>query len=137
MNCAEVRECLAAYHEQLEEARDASVEGHLSTCSGCRIDLARYRELGLRLASLAEDLMEPPPWLLPTLIDAVEGVRSQHHSLGRRALRAPAQLADPRVALAGGALLMAGVAGAVAIRVHRRRRRHSLRTRLRTAVAHT
>ncbi|MGH2732176.1 MAG: hypothetical protein ACRDJG_04410 [Actinomycetota bacterium] len=130
MNCAEVRERLAAYEERSGEAHDALVEGHLSVCSGCRTDLACFQELGLRLASLAQDPMEPPSWLLPTLIDMVSNRARSGRALPRRA----AQLADPRVALAGGALLVAGVAGVVAIRV--RRRRNALRRKLRTGLAH-
>ncbi len=145
MSCAEAREHLAAYLDPSGEARAAALEGHLAACPGCRADLARYQELGRRLASLAKDPIDPPPWLLPTLLEGVQEActRANRWSLSRwpnslesaRALRRRvARLADPRVALAGG-VVVAGVAGALAIRTRRRRHRHTLRRRLRAAVA--
>jgi predicted anti-sigma-YlaC factor YlaD len=133
VNCAEVREHLAAYQGPSGEPPDASVERHLATCSGCRAELARYRELSRHLASLAEDPMEPPPWLLASLIETVSNRARSRLARGRRTLRAP-QLAHPKIAVAGG-VVVAGVAGALAIRARRRRQRASLRQRLRAAAA--
>jgi len=111
-----------------------AVEAHLQGCARCRGELGQYHELNQALATLATRTIEPPAWLLPSLIDSVHG-----HALRRlrvpSALReAPERLADPRLAAAGGALLLAGLAaGAVLVR-GRRRRRRSLTTQLRAAA---
>lgn len=131
MECREVREYLPAYAEQAGGPRASAVEEHLRTCAGCRTELEQFRELGSELALLSEHRMEPPAWLLGTLTETV----------GERAARLAAiierrrRLAQPRTIATGGALLAAGLAGAMVMGVLRRRRRRLLRTRAAEVLA--
>jgi predicted anti-sigma-YlaC factor YlaD len=128
MKCREAREYLPAY---LEEPRGVShlVEGHLATCAHCRRELEEYRELAASLSSLREETVEPPGWLAAALIETVRERAERRHGLVRRAQT----LADPKVAIAAGALAAAGVTGAILL--SRKRRRRGTRRRLRHALA--
>lgn len=128
MKCREVREYLPAYLEEPRGVRHL-VEGHLATCADCRRDLEEYRELSATLSSLRDEAVEPPGWLAPALIETVRERAERRAALVQRAQT----LADPKVAIAAGALAMAGVAGAIL--VSRKRRRRGTRRRVRHALA--
>jgi anti-sigma factor RsiW len=104
---------------------------HLSSCAACRAELAQYRELKAALATLATRTIDPPAWLLPSLLDAVAHRSARRHPIPA----ATAALTRPRVAAAGGAaILLAGMAaGAVVLRG--RRRRHAVPVGFRAAAA--
>ncbi len=130
MDCREVREYLPAYVEQAGGPRAQSVESHLVTCLSCATELAQYREMQDALASLPAQVIEPPAWLLGTLTETVA-----QRAVRREAVRSTAEkLADPRVIVTGGALVAAGLAGALLIR-GRRRRRRTVTRRFREALA--
>lgn len=131
MECREVREYLPAYVEQAAGPRASDVEEHLRTCAGCRVELEQYKEMSVQVASLASTLIEPPAWLLGTLIETV-GERAQRLSVIRHRRRS---LAQPRTIATGGAVVAAGVAGALLIRRLTRRRRRLLRQRVSQALA--
>lgn len=130
MECREVREYLPAYAEQAGGPRALDVDEHLRTCADCRVVLEQYREIALALGSLSEKAVEPPAWLLGTLTETVSERVSQVAAIRARRDR----LADPKVVATGGAVIAAGVAGALLLRGMRRRRR-SMRQRLREALA--
>lgn len=128
MECREAAEHLPAYLEAATGPAAPAVEAHLAACATCRADLQRYRALSGALAGLATRTIDPPAWLGPAILANIRA-----HATRRRAVldRAPLGLSDRRVAAAGGALVLAGVAaGAMLARRNRRRR-----TRLRAALA--
>lgn len=131
MECREVREYLPAYAEQAGGPRASSVGQHLRTCGDCRAELEDYRTLASQLSALADHPVEPPAWLPGTLVETVGERAETLGALGYRAERLP----RPRTIAAGGAILAAGVAGALLFRGMRRRRRASLRRRLQQALA--
>jgi anti-sigma factor RsiW len=70
MRCEDVRERLPAYSGgDLREAGELEV--HLATCEGCAGELARYRELGYALRSLAGRIEEPAAALRTRLVAAI------------------------------------------------------------------
>jgi anti-sigma factor RsiW len=117
MECREVREYLPAYGEQAGPRAEA-VEQHLTTCAGCRAELAQYRELAGALVGLADRDTEPPAWMLGTLVETVGDKAAQLAANRERRDR----LTHPKV-LTGGALVAAGVVGALVMRGMRRRRK--------------
>lgn len=131
MKCREVREYLPARVEQAEGPHAAAVDEHLTACAGCRAVLEEYREMGAALSALALKTVDPPAWLLGTLTETVTERADRLRALRERRRR----LAKPRVAAMGGAILVAGLAGAVLLR-GRRRRRRAVSTRLRGALVH-
>lgn len=118
MGCREVREYLPAYVELSGGPRSELVDHHLRTCASCRAELEQFRELSSDLSGLADHVVEPPSWLLGTLTETVAEKASKV-----AAFRAKTEkVTDPKV-IAGGAILVAGVAGALMVRGRRRRRR--------------
>lgn len=55
----------------------ASVEAHLASCPSCRTELARYERVGTALASLREREVEPPAYLLESLLETVPARRAR------------------------------------------------------------
>lgn len=130
MECREVREYLPAYVDQMGGPKSADVDAHLQTCAGCRAELEQYREMQSELATLSAQTIEPPAWLLGTLTETVAERAAQ-----RAAIRNTVQkVANPKVVVTGGALVVAGVAGIV-LMSRRRRRRGGIARRLREAIA--
>lgn len=129
MDHREVREYLPAYIDEAKGPRASAVEEHLQTCEECRAELERYRQMMSGLEGLANVTQEPPPWLLGSLIDSL---RSKARPLTTRTSQL-ARLRSPRVA--AGAVVAAGVAGAVALTMMKRRRRRSAWQRLRASLA--
>lgn len=131
MDHREVREYLPAYADQAGGPRASAVEEHLRTCADCRGQLEQYRSMAVSLRSLAEHRVEPPAWLLGTLLETI-GERAERRAAIRQKTE---RIADPGALVAGGALVAAGLAGALVFRGIRRRRRASLRRRLQEALA--
>jgi predicted anti-sigma-YlaC factor YlaD len=118
MECREVREYLPAYGEQAGDPRATFVDQHLATCAGCSAELSQYRELAGALGGLADLQTEPPAWMLGTLVETVGSRATQLAALRQRREK----LTDPKV-VTGGALVAAGLVGALVMRSMRRRRR--------------
>jgi len=129
MECREAAEHLPAYLDVAAGPAAGAVDAHLATCAACRADLERYRALSGALSGLAAQTVDPPAWLQPAILSSLRA-----HSAHRLAVldRAPLALTDRRLAAAGGALVLAGVAG-VAMLARRSSRRR--RTRLRAVLA--
>lgn len=120
MECSESREHLPAFDE---EVLSTDVLNHLAACEQCRLVLKAYRDLDAALSALATVTIEPPPWLLEALNEAVSQrlrrkamVIATSRQLSRATTR---QIGEHRLA-AGGALLLAGVALLVKGRSRRR-----------------
>ena len=121
MECREATQQLAAYVDYpsgpLDVTNVRALEGHLLSCASCRTELIRYQELSENLAALASKTAEPPAWLTAVLLDSVRQRSRQRAHL-------PQEFTAPRVAAAGGALLLAGLAaGALVVGRGRRKRR--------------
>lgn len=122
MDCREVLEYLPAYDDQSTGPRSSVVNEHLAGCGGCRAELEEYREMAINLRSLSDETVEPPAWLLGTVIETVTERARKLDSIRAAAHR----VTDPKV-IAGGAILAAGLAGAMLMKGRRKRRRRSLR----------
>lgn len=107
--CAEVQEMLPA-HVRGEEMT-LTVRRHLARCGSCRAELGRYQDLLATLGELRSVAAEPPPTLLPALL---ETPRLRRDVVVRHVTR-------NRRAYAGGALALLGAAGAVAWAARARR----------------
>lgn len=116
MECREVGGYLPAYADR--DPVPSDVETHVEGCERCRSELTEFRELSAGLALLEDHPVEPPAWLLGTIIETVGEKATRLAAIRERTQK----LADPKV-LAGGAILAAGVAGALLYRGRRRRRR--------------
>ncbi|MCA1840489.1 MAG: hypothetical protein LC723_09195 [Actinobacteria bacterium] len=130
MQCREVSGYLPAYADADNSLRTVDVDHHLSSCSGCRAELEQYRDIGKSMRTLMDEPLETPGWLLDTLTETVVEKAERMQALRERTK----QVAQP--ALVGGALLAAGVAGAILVG-SRRRRRRGVGRRLREAIAQT
>ncbi len=120
-DCREVQEYLPSYADGTG-ARHISVEEHLRSCASCRSELEAYRSLVTDMAILTESVLEPPAWLEGTLLDTVTERARRNLVIRDRA----SQLTDPKV-ITGGAVVVAGVVGAMMLRGRRRRRSRSRR----------
>jgi predicted anti-sigma-YlaC factor YlaD len=130
VECREIREYLPSYVDEVTGPRASAIDEHLKSCGDCRAELGRYREMVAELNALVEATEETPGWVVDRILDAV-GTRARQLAT----LRARAQtLANPKV-VATGAVFAAGLAGAVAVQLMRRRRRRTMRSRLRSALA--
>lgn len=111
VDCREVREYLPAYLEQPQDLVSGQVSRHLKGCADCRVRAGQFRDLCVLLSELSGTVIEPPSALLATLLKKVPRAarRAQLHRLTKPALGA------------GGALLAAGVAGALFARGRNRR----------------
>ncbi len=118
MECREVREYLPAYDGGPRGPSSSSVSDHLSSCGDCRSELEQYREMSVSLGSLAQDTLEPPSWFLGTVIETVTEKARRVEAI-RSSVR---RVSDPKL-IAGGALLAAGVAGAMLMKGRRKRRK--------------
>lgn len=108
-----------------------ALSAHLSSCVACRAELAQYRELNAALATLAARTIDPPAWLLPSLLDGVARRNARRHPIPA----ATAALTRPRVAAAGGAaILLAGLATGAVVLLGRHRR-HGVPAGFRAAAA--
>jgi predicted anti-sigma-YlaC factor YlaD len=130
VDCREIREYLPSYVDAATGPRASAIDEHLKSCGDCRAELGRYREMIAELEGLLEVTEETPGWALDRIMDAV-GTKARQLST----LRGRAQtLANPKVVATAG-VFAAGVAGAVALQLMRRRRRRTMRSRLRSALA--
>lgn len=129
-DCREIREYLPSYVDEATGPRASAIDEHLKSCGDCRAELGRYQEMVAELGGLLNITEETPGWVLDRILDAV-GTKARQLST----LRSRAQaLTNPKV-VATGAVVAAGVAGAVAVQMMRRRRRRTVRSRLRSALA--
>ena len=109
--CEEIREELPAYVK--DRGGSLSVRRHLSRCSDCRAELARYDSMVELLGGLEMHAVEPPPGLAATLVaipsrpGRIAGVRT-HVARNRGRY------------LGGAAVLVAGAAGAAVLQRRRR-----------------
>jgi hypothetical protein len=113
MRCEEVREILPAYARDGETS--LTVRRHVSRCSECKKELARYESLLGAMASLETTVAEPPPGLRAALVAIPE------RNVSLDVVRA--HLARNRNAYIGGAAATVAVAGAVGAALWRSRRR--------------
>lgn len=112
MKCAEVRAALPGHVRDGEEWLE--LRRHLSRCSSCRAELARYEALESALGSLAHVAAEPPPGLAAALVAIV--------SRRRRLATLRGHVARNRSRyFRGAAVTLAGVAGAALWKVRMRR----------------
>lgn len=130
MECREVREYLPAYVEQAGGSLARDVDRHLATCTECSAELEQHREMQSALGVLATQTLEPPSWLLGTLTDTITQRAARRETIRNAAQR----VREPKVVVTGGALVAAGLAGALLMR-GRRRRRRTVTTRFRQALA--
>lgn len=131
VECREVREYLPSYlEEEGPRPRYQMVIEHLKGCAGCTEELNFYRSLAGGLSSLSERSSDVPTWLLDSIVNAV---RRRVANLARIETQRRL-LSDPKV-LAAGAVVAAGVAGAIFLRSGRRRSRRTVTGRLRTALS--
>ena len=110
MRCEEIREILPAY---IRGEPSLAVRRHLARCSECRTELAQYDTVLDTLTDLQSSVVEPPRGLkqgllaIPTQSSRVETVRGH--------------VVRNRNAYLGGAVALAGVAGAALWRTRSRR----------------
>jgi predicted anti-sigma-YlaC factor YlaD len=117
VRCAEIRELLPAYAS--DQQPTLAVRRHLATCSDCRAELARYRELVGSLPDLTTSVADVPPDLTRALIS----IPQEQNVLTRvrdRATTARDHVARNRAAYVGGAVAVAGALGATLWRSRRR-----------------
>lgn len=114
MECEQIWEDLPAFDNQ---AFSVEVTEHIEQCDDCREMLEQYRELSLELAALEAIDVSPPAWLEAAIIEStMERLRRT------AALRAASrQLGEHRGVAAGGAILLAGLAGAILVGRSRKR----------------
>lgn len=116
MDCTKIQEYLSDFGESgmtgLTVIRD-----HLENCSSCRAELAIFDQLKGALASLAGEPIQPPSWLEGTLTETIAEKANRIAAFRR----VEAQVRRPQV-VTGGALVAAGIAGALLVRSRRRRR---------------
>lgn len=116
MNCEEVREFLGDFGES-GMTRLTVVRDHLDACADCRRELANFEELQGALESLAARTLDPPSWLEGSITETISQKAARiaaMRTVGRQVRR-------PQV-VTGGALVAAGIAGALLFRSKRRQR---------------
>ena len=74
MNCEQVAPYLPsiAGGELGAESR-RWVDAHIETCASCRAEAGRYRSVSAGLVALADREVEPPAFLLDSILEHVEG----------------------------------------------------------------
>lgn len=115
MECAEVREHLSAIDRQVAPVK--GIIDHLAGCEACRLEQGKYLQLQSAMSDLSGVALEPPGWLLASLTETT--LERMRRAAALKA--ATRQLGTPK--LAGGAILLAGVAGAIVLRRSKKRSR--------------
>lgn len=116
MECSEAREHFSAFDRNADPIKE--IVDHLAGCSACRVERSKYQELVNALGGLAELNVEPPHWLLASLTEV-----TMERARRMAALKdVGKQLTTPKVAT-GGAIVLAGMAGALIFGRKRRRTR--------------
>lgn len=116
MDCSQAREHLSAFDVNATPIKE--IVDHLGECADCSTEQSQFQQLQEAMRQLAETTIEPPAWLLASLTETtIERLRRNisFKQTGK-------QLASPKVAT-GGALLLAGVAGALVFRRRSRKLR--------------
>lgn len=111
MSCREVRQMLPAYGGDPQDS--LSLRRHLAVCAGCRAEADRYSLLMGALRDLKGSAVDPPEALLESLI-AIPGRGGRIESVRTHVTR-------NRKVYVGGAVLVAGAAGAALWRTRIRR----------------
>jgi hypothetical protein len=119
VRCEDVASMLPAAVDA-NQAVDLPVQRHIESCLRCQAELARYRRMLRGLQMLRTQFLEPAPGLLTSTLAAIEEASERH------AIRS--LLTGRRVAYAGaiGGALAAASATAVAVLLHRAKRRSAL-----------
>jgi len=100
----------------MAEATDFEV--HLATCPDCAGELARYRELMAAVASLRDEVEEPPPGFPERVVAHVLG--AERRWVGRVRRLANDRRVHVAAASVGGAVVGAGAIGLLWWRAARR-----------------
>lgn len=129
MNCADMKDALSDFNESGLIGLTV-IQDHLTSCPDCRAELARFDELQAALGSLPDHSLEPPSWLEGSITETIQQKAARIAAL-RQLER---QVRRPGV-VTGGALMAAGIAGALLFRSKRRRRVGWARN-VRQALAH-
>ena len=111
MKCAEIREVLPSYEPNSQTT--LAVRRHLATCSDCKREVARYRELRSGLQGLRASSVEVPR----EFTQALFAIPSNKNLVGS----VRTHVARNRRAYVGGAALAAGALGATIWRLKSRR----------------
>ncbi len=122
MECAEARDHFPAFDQQTFPTQ---VLEHLKACAVCRAELAEYRALEARLASLAAVDIQPPSWLLGIITERAAETARRRAAITRARKQLESvttPIGEHRVA-AGSALGLAVLAGAVLFGRSRRHQR--------------
>lgn len=128
MRCRQVTDFLAGNESAFPDA--AEVDRHIDGCEACQEKKEQFDELNAALASLSEESVEPPVWLLPSVTETIIEKAAQREAIRRL----EKQLADPKL-ITTGALVAAGIAGALLMRGRRKRRQVRVKTRVRQALS--
>jgi hypothetical protein len=115
--CAEISELLPAVID-CHEGLDRDARRHVDSCLRCQAELVQYRRVLRTLRSLRNDVLEPTPGLLASVLDSV-GEAGERHAI--RAL-----VTGRRVAYISGLAATAAGAGAAAVVLASRSRRSRL-----------
>lgn len=109
--CEEIREELPAYVK--DRSGSLAVRRHLSRCSDCRTELARYDSMVELLGGLEMRTAEPPPGLVAAL-SAIPSQAGRVRTMRTHVAR------NRRAYLGGAAVVLAGAAGAAVLQRRRR-----------------
>ncbi len=72
MNCEQVRPYLPGVARgELGHETSRWVEAHVQACDSCRADTEHYRVLAADLAAIASRPIDPPPFLVETILERV------------------------------------------------------------------
>jgi anti-sigma factor RsiW len=109
MRCEEAREMLPAHVGDPQDS--LAVRRHLAGCDACRAEAERYLTLRRAMTGLGTQVIEPPVGLLASL--------QEIPTRGGRVQSARTHVARNKKAYVGGAVLVAGAAGAALWRSRR------------------
>lgn len=87
--------------------------GHVETCLTCQAEAARYRTLKRRLGGLAEETLQAPSTLVPSVVARIENsgaeVKGDRSAAIRRAAIAVSAAAGAAVAATAGTIIVIGL----------------------------
>ncbi len=115
MRCDEAREELPAFAGEFDAP--LALRRHLTECSDCRSEMARYGSL-LDSLSLMRDVTVAPP---PGLAASVSAIPSQESALAHARQQVTRHVSDHRRVYAGAAVAVLGATGAALWRSRRHR----------------
>ena len=78
MNCEQVSPYLPGLAgDELGAETVRWIDAHIGSCASCRAEAQRYRSVAAGLSAVAEREIEPPAFLVDSIIDRVEAERSR------------------------------------------------------------